>query len=728
MSAAPRGDGNAIRVAMALAGAMIAFQVGGRAGREALFLTAFPVTELPRMVAAAAVVALLSALLATRAMARWGPARFLPALFGASAALLLAEYALSRTAPRLVAVGYYLHFSAAGALLVSGFWSLINERFDLRTAKRSIGRISAAGTAGGAAGGLLAAGAASIHQSLQLFLLLALLHLGCAALVLALGRGGPERALPDEPPAHPLRTMNASPYLRTLAAIVVLVTLCDGLIDYVFKAAARDAWGDGEALLRAFAVFYTWTNLLGAVVAALLGRPALERLGLARTVGLLPWTIAVTGAGALALPGIISAMFARGSESVVRNSLYRSAYELLFTPLPAREKRAVKAVLDVGLVRLGDILAAALVQVAIVLAATQATTVMLALAIAGAAAGIALAVRIQSGYVATLERNLLAHAIHLEMSDVEDATTRSTIVRTAVSLPVAGRAPEKGFSAAPRDVPAAVPADPAASRLAELRSRDAARVKAALRSGPLEAEHVATAIALLAWNDVAAAAAEALGEAASRHTGQLVDALLDPDAEFAVRRRITAPLARARSQRAMDGLLAGLHDRRFEVRYRCGRALTRLAADAPQLAVPPESVYAAVLREAEVDRQVWESQRLLESVDDDPMSLGAALKERASRSLEHVFTMLSLVLPRQPLQIAFRGLHTTDPMLRGTALEYLEIALPDRVRQRLWPFLDDSPSRARRGRPDAQVMADLLGSGASIAANLATLDREDRSA
>ena len=48
------------------------------------------------------------------------------------------------------------------------------------------------------------------------------------------------------------------------------------------------------------------------------------------------------------------------------------------------------------------------------------------------------------------------------------------------------------------------------------------------------------------------------------------------------------------------------------------------------------------------------------------------VKDRAGQSLAHVFTLLSLVLPTEPLQIAFRGLHTDDQNLQGTALEYLE--------------------------------------------------------
>jgi hypothetical protein len=32
-----------------------------------------------------------------------------------------------------------------------------------------------------------------------------------------------------------------------------------------------------------------------------------------------------------------------------------------------------------------------------------------------------------------------------------------------------------------------------------------------------------------------------------------------------------------------------------------------------------------------------------------------AIRDRANRSLEHVFTLLALALPREPLRIAFRG-------------------------------------------------------------------------
>ena len=82
---------------------------------------------------------------------------------------------------------------------------------------------------------------------------------------------------------------------------------------------------------------------------------------------------------------------------------------------------------------------------------------------------------------------------------------------------------------------------------------------------------------------------------------------------------------------------------------------------------------------------------------------------RAGQSLAHVFTLLSLVLPTAPLQIAYRGLHTDDPKLRGTALEYLEGVLPAEIRQRLWLFLEDTRTTGKGpARPRDEILADLL--------------------
>ena len=96
-------------------------------------------------------------------------------------------------------------------------------------------------------------------------------------------------------------------------------------------------------------------------------------------------------------------------------------------------------------------------------------------------------------------------------------------------------------------------------------------------------------------------------------------------------------------------------------------------------------MFAFVNREVAVSKQVWENRRLLDASDeyDDGSFLEELVRARASQNLAHVFTLLALVLPTEPLRIAFRALHTDDQALWGTALEYLENVLPHEVRDRL---------------------------------------------
>ncbi|MGD9603490.1 MAG: hypothetical protein AB7V59_16895, partial [Gammaproteobacteria bacterium] len=69
-------------------------------------------------------------------------------------------------------------------------------------------------------------------------------------------------------------------------------------------------------------------------------------------------------------------------------------------------------------------------------------------------------------------------------------------------------------------------------------------------------------------------------------------------------------------------------------------------------------------------------------------------------SMEHVFTLLGLVLDREALSLALHAVASADRNLSGTALEYLEHVLPEDVRRALWPRLQLSarPS-SRRGPP-----------------------------
>jgi ATP:ADP antiporter, AAA family len=664
--------------------ALIAHQVGGKATRDALFLSQFPVSSLAWMVVVASILAIVTGAASARLMSRIPPSRLIPRAFLASAVLLGLQWTLSNRSNALVAVLLYLQMAALGSTLISGFWSLLGDRFDPHSARKHFGRVVAAGTVGGMIGGFLAERVGTSFGVTSMLPVLAALDLVSAILTTGLARGITEPTGERRPKEDNQRTASKSrftglrmlrdePYLRSLALIIVLTTLSGGLLDFVFKARAVAAYHGGPDLVRFFAVFYTGIGVITFLVQIGLSRASLEKMGLAGTIGSLPFAVAVGGFGAL-IPGVWSATFARASEAVLRSSLFRSGYELFFAAVPQRERRRVKPLLDIGFDRLGDILGGALITVFLLAGSVVATPLMLVVAAAAGIIGLLLSRQLHHGYVDALENNLLNQSIHIELSDIRDSTTRSAVLRTlsnGIRIPETKDRPAPPIATQPKVV------DPVLNRVSALRSNNPESVRAALRQ-PLDATLAAHVITLLAWDEVAEGAVTALQKTAPSIIGQLVDGLLDPLQEFAVRRRIPRVLSVTDSQRAFDGLVQGLFDHRFEVRFQSGRALAQIQDRATAINADHSLITQAVLRELSVEKGVWESRSLIDAQDHKPSNV----------SSEHVFRLLSLILPKEPLRIAYRGLYSEDERWKGMALEYLETVLPEEVRKTIRPLLE----------------------------------------
>src|SRR6202035_5815720 len=142
--------------------AMVAQTVIGKATRDALFLSNFPVARLPIALLAGSVVSAAVVRLTTYLLARWGPARVLPMAFAVQGVLVLLEWALSTRFERPIAIVFYVHMVAASAPIVSVFWSVVGEAFDPHTARQVVGRIGAGATLGGVVGGGVAWGASRV--------------------------------------------------------------------------------------------------------------------------------------------------------------------------------------------------------------------------------------------------------------------------------------------------------------------------------------------------------------------------------------------------------------------------------------------------------------------------------------------------------------------------------------------------------------------------------------
>ena len=362
---------------------------------------------------------------------------------------------------------------------------------------------------------------------------------------------------------------------------------------------------------------------------------------------------------ALVEPGLWSAVVARGAHGVLHNSLFRSGYELLFTPVAERRKRPTKAIVDVGFDRLGTVVGG-LLMLARVARRRRRTTRACSFALA---AGRRRWPRSSSrgGCTAATSprwRTACARAwcastwpTSCDSTTLDDpgrtgfSADREAILRDIMALP---RRAARRTRRPPR------PATRVPQTVADLRSGDPERQRRALRrpeaADPALVGHL---IPLLAGNDLFLDVLRVLRRSAPAGHRPAPRRAARPAPG---RRRAPPHPARAAgtpTQRAVDGLLLG--PPRSAIRgaapvrpdpgpHHRARALARRAR--------ATTVFAAVVRELEAAPAGWS--------EEPDVAVGRTSRRRrrrprtpAERGLSHVFTLLSLVVEREPLQIAY---------------------------------------------------------------------------
>jgi AAA family ATP:ADP antiporter len=715
----PASTRSPVVAATVAAAALIAQHVIGKATRDALFLSHFSAARLPVAMTAGTVVSSGVIVAFTRLMARFGPALVVPRVFAFHAGAMTVEWLLARRFEGAAAIAVYLHTASLGATILSAFWSVVGESFDPHTAKRAIGRIGAGAALGGVIGGALAwAGSRVVAVPTMLLAGAALSLVGMWGVhqLASRQRESTRPATQQAAPASGLAALRDTPYLRLLAWVVAIGALLQALLDFALGARAKATYGGGAHLLSFFALFQMVVGVVSFLLQTMANRPALDRLGIGGTMALLPAGVAGLGVFALGMPSLMTAALQRGCEGVLRASLFRSAYEVLFTPVPQSLKRPTKAVIDVSFDRLGGLVGSGLTLAVISLWPHGALRTVTMATVAVAAIQLAVAYRLHRGYVTTLADRLRSGALQLDSASVIDATTRKTLSRTlsnldrnvllakieeartkgAVSTELAVERTDSSEQSSPLD--SEPRGDEVVRVLIDLRSKDAATIRRALqrevaRSPPL-AGHL---LELLARDDVVRDTMDALRPVVPHIVGTILDVVLDEQRASRVRRRAARLLRGISSQRAADGLVLGLAADAFDVRYTCGRVLVEMHEQNSELRFDTATLFERAKRQLEIPSE-------------------------DARMLEHAFNVLSLTAPREVIQLAYGALQSTDPFLRGVALEYLDVVLPSDVRLAMTRRLS-TPPPSNTPRPRDRSLDVLLKSREAIRLQLGELRR-----
>lgn len=698
---------------------MIAHQVGGKATRDAIFLSYYDITQLPKMVIVAALLSMLAVVVMSRLLLQFGPWRIVPGAYLLSATLFIATWSLYGTSPELAALTLYLQMAVFGAVLISGFWSVVNERFDPHTAKRTIAQVAAAATLGGVVGGVIADRVAALLDARAMIAVLGGLHCICAVTVFGIGRPRGAAAKVDVDKESGIQILFRNRYLMLMGLLMVLVASLAALVDYVFKAEASRL-ADEDALVSLFGRFYAIAGLVTFIIQSTLGPRMLNRFGIGATLAVLPGVVLMAGLLNSFVLRLWTVVLLRGGQMVFQNSFFRSAFELLYTPLPPSRKRPTKSIIDVASDRLGDIVGGGIVLALLAISPSLPPGVVIFAAMVIALITLVVVRHLYRGYVGQLATNLRDGLISISDDEIVDATTRQTLAesssaseRSLLMARIKSLKQQRGdvstFSAPDTDhAPPNEASEHLGQAIDELLSGDCQRVKHCLEGAFMDPRLAPFVVPLLAVDEVADLARTELRWMAPRCLGTLADALVDPDVPLLARQRLPSVLEVCYHPRSIEALMHGVNDEAFNVRYSAARALSRMLARDESVSLSETNVFAACLREVNVAPEIWKQRDIrLDDViqGEDPVATDSGIQ--VDYSLDHLFTLLSLVLDRDALRLSFHALFSTDRAIRGTALEYLENVLPDGIRQGLWVHLGlRSEPRSRRRERDA-LLAEL---------------------
>ena len=161
--------------------------------------------------------------------------------------LLVVFWFLFRTAGDWVSVAFYLMGLILGILLISQFWTLANDIYDARQAKRVFGFIGGGSSLGGMTGAGLTALVVSRVGTENLLLCSAAILLLCAGLVAlivrreaAAGRGGAVAAEEEGVGGkEAFRLLRESRHLQIIALVIAFAAVGAGLIEQQLNMAAE---------------------------------------------------------------------------------------------------------------------------------------------------------------------------------------------------------------------------------------------------------------------------------------------------------------------------------------------------------------------------------------------------------------------------------------------------------------------------------------------------------
>lgn len=243
-----------------------------------------------------------------------------------------------------------------GIFLISQFWTLANDIYDPRQAKRVFGFIGGGATLGGMTGSGLTALLVKRVGTENLILFSAAVLALCFFLILEIQKrtkregdteGSFEAKGSTVGGGEALAMLRSSRHLKLIALIIGFGALGAATLEQQLYMASEDVVQGQDAVTSFLAGITFYISLIGFVIQVYFTSRIYSLLGIGFALAVLPVSLGVTAVMILTYRVLWASSVARVADSALRYSLDKTTRETLFLPLPTELKLKAKGFVDV---------------------------------------------------------------------------------------------------------------------------------------------------------------------------------------------------------------------------------------------------------------------------------------------------------------------------------------------------------------------------------------------
>jgi ATP:ADP antiporter, AAA family len=313
----------------------------------------------------------------TKAMARVPRRWTIPVTQAGMIVLLVTFWVLfTRLGAEWVSVGFYLYGLILGILLISQFWTLANDVYDPRQAKRLFGLIGGGASLGGATGAAITATLVSELGTTTMLLVSAAILAACLLIVVSIVRSNQRAGTSDAAKTgeeegvsggEALALLRGSRHLQIIAMVITFAAIGAAIIEQQLNMATAEAKGQAntDSITQFLAQVTVYLSLIGLFIQVALTSRIHRLLGIGFALMILPVSLGATGVLMLVVGALWTSGVARVVDTSLRYTVDKTTREILFLPLPADVKYRAKPFIDVTVDRLSKGAGALLILVLI---------------------------------------------------------------------------------------------------------------------------------------------------------------------------------------------------------------------------------------------------------------------------------------------------------------------------------------------------------------------------